>query len=84
MASTQEVPTEQAQDGNIVLALAPRSGIKAYRMEIDEFIQDNAMTNLYLLAMDAMYKNSLTNKDGSANWWSYYSLSGQSRQTLQS
>src|SRR4051812_9756466 len=37
------------------------------RLEIDEFIQDNAVTNLFLLALEA-----LMDKKYSLNWWSYY------------
>jgi tyrosinase len=67
-----------AQDNNIVLPLThPSGGPKAYRLEIDEFLADNAMTNLFLLALEAMQKHSIK-KPGSndANWWSFYSLAG--------
>ncbi|KAK4958258.1 hypothetical protein LTR10_004684 [Elasticomyces elasticus] len=76
MAASQKTASQQAQDANVVTAIISKPGKNAYRLEIDEFIQDNAVTNLFLLALDAMYKNSLSNKDGSPNWWSYYSLSG--------
>lgn len=40
------------------------------RLEIDEFIQDNALTNLFLLALDSLMK------DYGENWWSYYNIAG--------
>ncbi|KAK3112691.1 hypothetical protein LTR53_010772 [Teratosphaeriaceae sp. CCFEE 6253] len=70
--------TQQAQDANLVTAMPVKTGAQAYRLEIDEFIQDNAVTNLFLLALNAMYKHSLYNDNGSINWWSYYSLGAHS------
>ncbi|KAK3069337.1 hypothetical protein LTR53_012400 [Teratosphaeriaceae sp. CCFEE 6253] len=76
MASLPGTATEQAQDANVVTAIPVKAGTQAYRLEIDEFIQDSAVTNLFLLALNAMYKHSLYNDNGSINWWSYYSLGG--------
>ena len=46
------------------------------RLEIDEFIADNAMTNLFLLALAAMQEGSLEETNGSPNWMKYYALAG--------
>ncbi|KAI9888218.1 MAG: hypothetical protein M1814_000958 [Vezdaea aestivalis] len=46
--------------------------IQAYaRLEIDEFVADNAMTNLFLLSLIEMFKEDDTDK---SNWNTFYSL----------
>ena len=48
------------------------------RMEIDEFVQDDAMTNLFLLALAEMQQED-PEKDSTKHpedWWTFYSLSG--------
>ena len=69
-------PFQSAQDDNIIQPLI-QINPKAFRLEIDEFLADNAMTNLFLLALEAMQQNSLaTPESGKPNWWSFYSLGG--------
>jgi hypothetical protein len=48
----------------------------AKRVEIDEFIADHAMTNLFLLALRNMQLHKLQNPD-KEDWFSYYNLSGE-------
>jgi hypothetical protein len=75
---TADNPAAQAQNSNVVFALPrPDSGPKAYRLDIDEFLADNAMTNLFLLALSEMQKNSIKYaKSDKLNWWSFYSIAG--------
>jgi hypothetical protein len=48
-------------------------------VEIEEFIGDNEMTNLYLLALEALQKEDATKSVARKNedWWTFYSLSGE-------
>ena len=48
------------------------------RLEIDEFIADNDMTNVFLLALSALQKNSLQETNGQPDWKKYYALAGKS------
>lgn len=61
-------------DKYIVKAL-PNDGKRGYRLEIDEFTEDNDMLNLFLLALIQLQLNSLTEVDGTPNWLNYYALS---------
>lgn len=60
-------------------------------MELDEFLQDNAMANLFLIAVSNMQQNSLEplrdekgelvkDENGKLvpNWWNFYGLAGKS------
>ena len=71
-------PTElqEAQRNNHVAAIAPDP--TRVRVEIDEFLDDNAMTNLFLLALAEMQKEDPTKRkaNGNEDWWTFYSLSG--------
>ena len=71
-------PALEAQNKNVIFPLPrPKDGLKAYRLEIDEFLADNAMTNLFLLALSTMQENSLkVPKTDEMNWWSFYSIAG--------
>ncbi len=61
----------------VVKPLPQFNGItRGNRLEIDEFIADNEMTNLFMLALAAMQKKSLEETDGKPNWMKYYALSG--------
>ena len=74
MASDSSLQSAQAQ--NYVAAMVPENA-KA-RVEIEEFLDDNDMTNLFLLALSEMQKEDpgkKTEKD-SQDWWTFYSLSG--------
>ena len=66
----------EAQKHNYVAAMEP-SPAKA-RVEIDEFLDDNAMTNLFLLALAEMQKEDPEKRqaNGTEDWWTFYSLSG--------
>ena len=75
--------TIQAQQDGIVRALDPQEN--AYRLEIDEFVQNKQMLNLFLLALEALQDNTVlkpsTNageEDWEKYWWSYYSIAGKS------
>ena len=48
---------KDAQDKNIILPVSIRP--TAWRVEIDEFLADTKMTNLFLLALDKMQQASL-------------------------
>ena len=54
----------------------PDGKTRGYRLEIDEFIADNAMTNLFLLALSTMQSNSVKEVDGKPDWTKYYALGG--------
>ena len=73
MASDSSLQSAQAQ--NYVAAMVPVTA-KA-RVEIDEFLDDNDMTNLFLLALSEMQKEDPGKKTekNSQDWWSFYSLS---------
>ena len=74
MASDSSLHSAQAQ--NYVAAMVPENA-KA-RVEIEEFLGDNDMTNLFLLALSEMQKEDpkKETKKNSQDWWSFYSLSG--------
>ena len=68
-------------DPYILKPLAKERNIeRGPRLEIDEFIGDNVMTNLYVLALSDMQKNSLeevtVNGKKGPNWLNYYGLAG--------
>ncbi len=73
MASSTSIGEAQAQ--NYVAAIIPEAA-KA-RVEIDEFLNDNDMTNLFLLALSEMQKEDPKKRSaqGSEDWWTFYSLS---------
>lgn len=55
----------------------PNDGTRGYRVEIDEFLEDNEMTNLFLIALHNLQTNSLEpvkdrNKKDIPNWLNYY------------
>lgn len=55
----------------------PNDGTRGYRVEIDEFAEDNEMTNLFLIALSNVQKDSLKvvkNEKGQdvPNWLNYY------------
>lgn len=47
------------------------------RLEIDEFVADNEMTNLFLIALWTMQQGSLTTSNGKPNWMNYYGIAGE-------
>lgn len=50
----------------------------AKRVEIDEFIVDNVMTNLFLLALREMHDEKIKKaSDPAEDWFSYYDVSGK-------
>ena len=49
---------------------------RGYRLEIDEFLADNEVTNLFLIALAEIQKNSLKHWEGDADWLTYYSVAG--------
>ena len=74
--------TIEAQKGGIVKALDPQENV--YRLEIDEFVQDTPVLNIFLLALEALQDNSVLNPNENDNkeawekyWWSYYCIAGK-------
>lgn len=53
-------------------------GKRGFRREIDEFLDDNWMTNLFLIALRELQQNSLEPIDGGdqPNWLNFYALAG--------
>lgn len=68
---------KEAQAKDFVASLLPESS--RARVEIEEFLGDNDLTNLYLLALEAMQKEDATKSTAKKNedWWTFYSLSGE-------
>ena len=66
-----------AQKDNLVLPVSTHPA--AWRVEIDEFLSDTKMTNLFLLALEKMQKDGLGMLDAKdkVNWWTFYNLSGK-------
>ena len=60
--------------------LTNEDGKRIYRLEIDEFLADNEMTNLFLVALAELQKNSLKFWDPTKepDWLTYYSVAGLS------
>lgn len=67
-----------ANERYILKPLTNEDGRRGYRMEIDEFLADNEMTNLFLVALAELQKNSLRlwKGTGKPDWLTYYSLAG--------
>ena len=58
-----------------VLKALPDDGTRGYRVELDEFMADNDMVNLFLIALRAMQLNSLEPTDkGKMNLLKFYAL----------
>ena len=70
---SSDKPLLMAQTRNQV-ATVPQNA-KA-RLEIDEFIADNDMTNLFLLALAEMQTEDKSKGGKAEDWWTFYSLSG--------
>ena len=52
----------------------------AKRVEIDEFIVDNVMNNLFLLALREMHDDKIQKaSDPAEDWFSYYDISCKSQ-----
>ena len=66
---------EEGQKKNIVTGIE-YSNTRA-RVEIDELLADNDLTNLYLLALEAMFKELPKQSNQKDDWWTFYSLSGR-------
>ena len=52
------------------------------RKEIDEFIDDNDMTNLFLIALSEMQQEDPNKKAKNEDWSTYYSLAGFCHQDM--
>jgi len=69
--------TQDAQKDNVVQFLAPSE--TRVRLEIDEFLADNELTNLLLLALSEIQKEpskaELEKRKLEEDWWTAYSLS---------
>ncbi|KXT08107.1 hypothetical protein AC579_9209 [Pseudocercospora musae] len=63
-------------DPNILTEL-PDDGRRGPRLEIDEFLQDNEMTNLFLIAFLNLHKDSVKKTDqGQPNWMNFHAIAG--------
>lgn len=56
--------------------LTNEDGKRIYRLEIDEFLADNEMTNLFLIALAELQKDSLRLWNREPDWLTYYSVAG--------
>jgi hypothetical protein len=65
-----------ANERYILKPLTNEDGRRGYRLEIDEFLADNEMTNLFLIALAELQKDSLRLWNGKPDWLTYYSLAG--------
>lgn len=65
-----------ADERYILKPLTNEDGRRGYRLEIDEFLADNEMTNLFLIALAELQKDSLRLWNGKPDWLTYYSLAG--------
>ena len=78
---------KEAQARNCVAAIPHQ--VASYRLEIDEFLADNAMTNLFILALEEIQHKPIEAVD-KEDWWTFYNLAGMfnvnvlSRNTYQS
>lgn len=70
-----QIGIQDAQNNDVVAFIQP--DVTRVRLEIDEFLGDNEMTNLYLLALVEMFKEDRTRKGETEDWWTFYSLSGK-------
>lgn len=78
--------TIQAQKSGIVRMLDPQENV--YRLEIDEFVKNEPMMNLFLLALEALQDNravhtrstkeATTPEELEKYWWSFYTIAGES------
>lgn len=75
--------TIQAQKDGFVKPLDPQEN--AFRLEIDEFVQNRPLLNVFLLALEALQDNKVlkpgpnaTEEDWEKYWWSFYSIAGKS------
>jgi hypothetical protein len=77
MGSKVKPKTIEAQEKNVILPIPVLP--TAWRVEIDEFLADTKMTNLFLLALQKMQTDGLgTLENGKVDWWTYHNLSGVS------
>ena len=67
-----------ANDRYTLKPLTNEDGKRIYRLEIDEFLADNEMTNLFLIALAELQKDSLKlwNATKEPDWLTYYSVAG--------
>ena len=65
-----------ADDRYVLKPLTNDDGKRGYRLEIDEFLGDNEMANLFLIALAEIQTNSLRQYQGKPDWLTYYSLAG--------
>lgn len=68
-------------DDRYVLKPLTSEGGRGPRLEIDEFLSDNEMTNLFLIALGEMQKDSLRKVNGKPDWLTFYSLAGPKHTT---
>ncbi|KAJ2894577.1 Tyrosinase [Zalerion maritima] len=60
-----------AQSRGLTVGVVPTTGKPALRLEIDDFIQDTELANLYFLALEAFQSKGVNNKP-----FSYHEISG--------
>jgi tyrosinase len=62
---------KDAQAKGLTVGVVPKSGQTALRLEIDDFIVDKELANLYFLALEAFMANDIYKQA-----FSYYEISG--------
>ncbi|OCL06436.1 hypothetical protein AOQ84DRAFT_390181 [Glonium stellatum] len=60
----------------ILKPLTSEDGMRGHRLGIDEFLADNEMINLFLIALASLQKDSLRSWNEMPDWLTYYSLAG--------
>ena len=63
------------KNGKVITPIVPDDS--RIRMEIDELLADNEMTNLFLLALEAMQTEDPEKSGDNEDWWTFYSLAGK-------
>jgi tyrosinase len=69
--SVDSIALQAAQDKGLTVGVIPKDGSQALRPEIDDFLADADLANLYFLALEAFMKDDI-----SAKPFSYYEISG--------
>jgi tyrosinase len=69
--SVDTVALQAAQDKGLTVGVIPTDSSQALRLEIDDFLADADLANLYFLALEAFMKDDISSQP-----FSYYEISG--------
>jgi hypothetical protein len=69
--SVDTVALQAAKDKGLTVGVIPTDGSQALRLEIDDFLADADLANLYFLALEAFMKDDISSQP-----FSYYEISG--------